>query len=151
MTQQPIIIEDDMPFRSGEIYFVPGDKTVGYHAHDPSFQISPLLSKLRFRPLIDQVLSVAGQRFHRQALGVIMSGMLNDGAAGLRDLYLNHGEVLIQEPSMAMFADMPKAAQGMVPTAKTVPLKSIADQINAYSRRFLIPRSYKPVFTASRP
>lgn len=151
IAQQLIVVEHDMSIRTGELYFVPGDQLIGYHAHDRSFQLSPPPSKRRFRPLIDQVFSVAGQRFHRQAMGVIMSGMLDDGAAGLKDMFLNHGDVLIQEPTTALFADMPKAALEAVPTAEVLSLKGIADQINACSRQFLIPRSYQPIFTAGGP
>ena len=148
IAQQPIIVEHDMSIKSGELYFVPGDQLIGYHANDRSFQLSPPPSKRRFRPLIDQVFSVAGQRFHRQAIGVIMSGMLNDGAAGLKDMFLNHSDVLIQEPMTALFDDMPKAALEAVPTAEVLSLKGIADRINACSRQFLIPRSYKTIFAA---
>lgn len=148
IAQQPIIVGHDISIRSGELYFVPGDQLIGYHSHDRSFQLSPPPSKRRFRPLIDHVFSVAGQRFHRQAMGVIMSGMLDDGAAGLKDMFLNHADVVIQEPTTALFDDMPRAALEAVPTAKVLSLKGIADRINAFSHQFLIPRSYKPIFAA---
>lgn len=151
IAQQPINVKQDMSIRNGELYFVPGDQLIGYHAHDRSFHLSPPPPKRRFRPLIDQVFSVAGQRFHRQAMGVIMSGMFNDGAAGLKDMYLNHGDIVIQEPRTALFDDMPKAALEAVPTAKVLSLKGIADRINACSRQFLTPRSYKTMFAANGP
>lgn len=146
VAQQPIIIENDMPIRSNEVYFVPGDKILGYHAHDRSFHLSPLDSKQRFRPLIDQVFSVAGRRFHNKTVGVIMSGMLNDGAAGLKDMFLNRGAVMIQAAETALFKDMPKAAKEAVPTAKNLSLSDIAEQINTWSRQHLVPRSIKLVF-----
>ncbi len=148
VTHTPVHVETDMPIRGGEIYFLPGDKWIGYNPSNPSFQLAPLTGKQRFRPLIDQVFSTAGQRFGRQVAGIILSGMLNDGAQGLKDVFLNHGETWIQDPAAAAFDDMPRAAQTAVPVAKIMTLKGIADRINAHSRQYLMPRSYKSSFHA---
>ena len=146
VTHTPVLVETDMPIRGGEIYFLPGDKWIGYHSGNPSFQLAPLTGKQRFRPVIDNVFSIAGQRFGRQVTGIILSGMLDDGAQGLKDVFLNHGETWIQDPATAAFKDMPKAAQTAVPTANIMTLKGIADRINAYSHQYLMPRSYKNIF-----
>ena len=74
--------------------------------------------------------------------------MLDDGAQGLKDVFLNHGESWIQDPATAAFDDMPKAAQTAVPAAKVMTLKGIADRINAHSRQYLRPRSFKSTFQA---
>ncbi len=148
VTHIPVPVETDMPIRGGEVYFLPGDKWIGYHSHDPSFRLAPLTDKQRFRPVIDQVFSTAGQRFGRQVVSIILSGMLYDGSQGLKDVFLNHGEAWIQDPATAAFDDMPKAAQATVPAAKVMTLKEIADHINAHSRQYLIPRSYKNIFQA---
>ncbi len=144
--QQPQKIDSDLAIKSGQIYFMPGDKIVGYHRTDLSFKITPLMKKQRFRPLIDQVFSLAGRRFGSRMVAVIMTGMLDDGAAGLKDIYLNHGEALIQNPDSAMFSEMPRAALAKVPAAKVLSLSGIADRINAYSREYLVPKSFKSIF-----
>ncbi len=144
--QQPQKIDSDLAIKSGRIYFMPGDKIVGYHRTDLSFKITPLMKKQRFRPLIDQVFTLAGRRFGSRMVAVILTGMLDDGAAGLKDIYLNHGETLIQHPDSAMFSAMPRAALAEVPTAKVLSLSGIADRINAYSREYLVPKSFKSIF-----
>lgn len=148
--QQPQKIDSDLAIKSGRIYFMPGDKIVGYHQTDPSFKITPLVKKQRFRPLIDQVFTLAGRRFGSRVVAVILTGMLRDGAAGLKDIYLNHGETLVQNPDSAMFSDMPRAALATVPTAKVLSLSGIADRINAYSREYLVPKSFKSMFQPGR-
>lgn len=45
-----------------------------------------------------------------RALGVILSGMGSDGAAGALMLYRHGGDVLVQEPTSAQFDSMPRAA-----------------------------------------
>ena len=72
--------------------------------------------------------------------------MHQDGAQGVKDLVLNHGEVLLQDPSTALFQDMPRAAVEAVPTARILNLKGIADRINACSRDYMTLRSYRSVF-----
>lgn len=148
--QQPQKIDSDLAIKSGRIYFMPGDKIVGYHQTDPSFKITPLVKKQRFRPLINQVFTLAGRRFGSRVVAVILTGMLRDGAAGLKDIYLNHGETLVQNPDSAMFSDMPRAALATVPTAKVLSLSGIADRINAYSREYLVPKSFKSMFEPGR-
>ncbi|MGR9116373.1 MAG: EAL domain-containing protein [Gammaproteobacteria bacterium] len=53
--------------------------------------------------------SVATDQAER-AVGVIMSGLLNDGASGLAAIRNNGGLGLVQEPSTAEFDSMPRAA-----------------------------------------
>ena len=148
--QLPVKIDNDMTIKSNRLYFVPGDKIVGYHNTDLAFKITPLEKKQRFRPLIDQVFSLAGRRFGSRMVGVIMTGMLDDGAAGLKDSFLNHGTVWIQDPSTALFADMPKAALKAVPSAKVLSIAAIAERINAHSREYLVPKSFKAFFQTAQ-
>jgi two-component system, chemotaxis family, protein-glutamate methylesterase/glutaminase len=44
-----------------------------------------------------------------RAIGVILSGMGSDGAAGSLMLYRHGGEVLVQEPASAQYDSMPRA------------------------------------------
>ena len=147
--QYPVLIEDDVTIKSGKIYFVPGEKILGYHLHNPAFKLTELAGKQRFRPLIDQIFSIAGQRFRDRIVAIILTGMLDDGAAGLKDIYLNHGQVMVQTPNTAMFKDMPTAAAASVPSAKQLNIDQLANEINTISRRYLTPASFDSIFTVS--
>ncbi len=144
LTQKPVLVQTDMAIKSGEVYFAPGDMTLGYHRSNASFQLSTRTIKSRFRPIIDQVFSAAAVRFSNRLTGAIMSGMLSDGAQGLKDIFLGRGEALIQIPDTALFGDMPKAAAAAVPTARTLTLQQLAGRINEHSGQYLRARSYKP-------
>ncbi|MEE9465904.1 MAG: chemotaxis protein CheB [Candidatus Neomarinimicrobiota bacterium] len=148
--QLPEKVDNDMTIKSNRLYFVPGDKIVGYHNSDLAFKITPLEKKQHFRPLIDQVFSLAGRRFGSRMVGVIMTGMLDDGVSGLKDSFLNHGEALVQDPSTALFPDMPNAAIKAVPSAKVLSLAAIADRINVHSREYLVPKSFKAFFQTAQ-
>lgn len=148
--QYPTLIEDDVAIKSGKIYFAPGEKILGYHLQNLAFKLTELAGKQRFRPVIDKIFSIAGQRFKDQLVAIILTGMLNDGAAGLKDVFLNHGQVMVQTPGTALFKEMPTAAVASVPAAKQLTIEQMAREINSISRKHLIPISFRSVFAVNR-
>ena len=46
---------------------------------------------------------------------MVLSGLLNDGAAGLAEIKKQGGIAIVQEPSTALFSDMPRCAIQYVP------------------------------------
>jgi two-component system, chemotaxis family, protein-glutamate methylesterase/glutaminase len=130
-------IRDGESILASQVYFLPGDLEIGYHARTSSFQVHKVMGKPRFRPDIDKALATTASRFKKQAVTAIMSGMLNDGAEGVKAVFLNGGEVWIQDPKTAMFKDMPQNAMKNAPHAKIVQLKEIADRINQISQEDL--------------
>jgi two-component system, chemotaxis family, protein-glutamate methylesterase/glutaminase len=62
------------------------------------------------RPAIDPLLRSVGVSHGTRAIGVVLTGMLNDGAAGLADLKRCGGVTVVQNPIEAMARDMPLAA-----------------------------------------
>lgn len=135
--QRPITAKDGEPIRSDSIYFLAGDKTYGFRKTTKSFSVTPLLREMRFRPDIDSIFKQAATSFKEMAMGIIMSGMLNDGAEGIQAMGLNRAETWIQDPSTALFSAMPEAAKEKAPFAKIGSIKKIADRINLLSRQSL--------------
>jgi two-component system chemotaxis response regulator CheB len=62
------------------------------------------------RPAIDPLLRSVGVSHGSRAVGVVLTGMLNDGAAGLADLKRCGGVTVVQNPTEAVERDMPLAA-----------------------------------------
>lgn len=62
------------------------------------------------RPAIDPLLRSVGLSYGSQAIGVVLTGMLNDGAAGLADLKRCGGVTVVQNPIEATESEMPLAA-----------------------------------------
>jgi len=135
--QRPVSPKDGEPIRSGSIYFLAGDKSYGFRMSTKSFSVTPLLKQLKFRPDIDTVFKQAATSFKAMAMGVVMTGMLSDGAEGLQAMGLNRCATWIQDPSTAMFKDMPLAAKEKAPFAKIGTIKQIAERINMISRQSL--------------
>jgi len=62
------------------------------------------------RPAIDPLFRSVGASFGPRAIATVLTGMLNDGAAGLADLKRCGGVSVVQNPSDAVASDMPIGA-----------------------------------------
>ena len=62
------------------------------------------------RPAIDPLFRSAAKEYGRRVIGVILTGLLNDGSAGLRAVRAAGGLAVVQEPADAAAPDMPRSA-----------------------------------------
>lgn len=63
-----------------------------------------------FRPAIDVLFSSIAETYGPRAIGVVLSGLLDDGTAGLIEIKRHGGISIAQDPEEAMFGDMPRSA-----------------------------------------
>jgi len=80
----------------------------------------------RFRPAIDPLFRTAAQVYGPAAIGVIVTGNLDDGTAGLWAIKKLGGTAVVQDPRDAMFPSMPQSAVRHVQVDHSVPLSEIA-------------------------
>ena len=64
----------------------------------------------RHRPSADALLCSLAEHFGPAGCGVVLSGTMDDGAAGLAAVRRMGGLALVQDPAEAAFAHMPRAA-----------------------------------------
>jgi two-component system chemotaxis response regulator CheB len=78
------------------------------------------------RPAIDPLFRSAAAVYARRVIGVVLTGMLDDGTAGLMVVSGRGGEAIVQDPQSASFPSMPRSALNQVPNAHVLPLQQIA-------------------------
>lgn len=124
--------EDKDEFKPGCIYLAPPD----YHLlfEENHFALSQDLPVNHARPSIDVLFESAAETFGPTAIGIILTGSSKDGAAGLAAIKKAGGITIVQEPSEAESDVLPKAAIALVPEAKVLTLKEIAQFLIQISR-----------------
>src|SRR4051794_14038469 len=85
----------------------------------------------RFRPAIDPLFRSAAQVYGPGAVGVILTGNLDDGVAGLWTLKQLGGTAIVQDPADALCASMPESALRQVRVDHCVPVAEIAPLLAA--------------------
>jgi two-component system, chemotaxis family, protein-glutamate methylesterase/glutaminase len=78
------------------------------------------------RPAIDPLFRSLALEIGAGAVGVVLSGMLDDGAAGLLEIVRHGGAAVVQDPDDAAFDAMPDAALRQVPGAVVRPAGELA-------------------------
>jgi two-component system chemotaxis response regulator CheB len=82
------------------------------------------------RPSIDLFFNSAAFAFGSRCIAIILSGMLTDGAEGLRTVKKAGGITIAEDPATAEFKGMPKAAVATGCVDYVVPLAEIGPLLN---------------------
>ena len=84
----------------------------------------------RYRPSIDALFRSAAVEFDSFVIGIILSGLLEDGAAGMMAIRRSGGTCIIQEPDEAKYADMPLAVARHLKPDFSIPVKQMGKAIS---------------------
>ena len=79
----------------------------------------------RHRPAIDPLFRSAARWFGSRVIGVILTGALNDGTAGLLSIKKNGGLTVVEDPAESLCSDMPRSAIDNVEVDYVVPVREI--------------------------
>jgi two-component system chemotaxis response regulator CheB len=83
----------------------------------------------RSRPAIDPLFRTAAVNYGSRVVGMVLTGMLGDGAAGLLAVERCGGVPLVQSPNDAEYPEMPSRALAAVGSARMVPLSELGAEL----------------------
>lgn len=104
-------------------------KRSGAHYHVEIID-GPLVT--RHRPSVDVLFRSVAKCAGKNALGIIMTGMGDDGARGLKEMYDMGARTLGQDENSCVVYGMPKEAMKLGAVNKEIPLGKIAHEIVGY-------------------
>jgi two-component system chemotaxis response regulator CheB len=88
----------------------------------------------RHCPSVDVLFRSAAQACGRNALGIIMTGMGDDGARGLKEMHEVGARTIAEDESTCVVFGMPKEAIRLGAADRVLPLDRIPQEIVAFSR-----------------
>jgi two-component system chemotaxis response regulator CheB len=118
---------DSEPIRRGQIYVAPPDHHLLLDEGKVLLWRGP--KENRYRPAINASFRTAATHFRDRVIGVILSGMLDDGATGLWWIKRSGGVALVQDPTESQFPEMPSAALEHVAVDHVGPASTLASLI----------------------
>lgn len=112
---------------SGHIYVAPSD----HHllVLDGRIRLTRGPSENGHRPAVDPLFRSVARAFGPRAVGVVLSGARDDGAAGLTSIAGRGGTTVVQDPDDALYPWMPRAAMSHVTPDHIVPVAKMGGLI----------------------
>ncbi len=125
--------EEGMPFHAGWAYIAPG----GYHlvvqagpnAGETWLRLDTSPPKGTLRPAADVTMASAAAGFGPRTLGVLLTGMGDDGAEGFQAIRQAGGRTIAQDRETSLIYGMPRVVAEMGLADQVLPLDEIAQAI----------------------
>lgn len=118
---------DNEPIQTNRIYVAPPD----HHMllENGHIRVTHGPKENRFRPAIDPLFRSAAYAYGNRVMGVLLSGALDDGTAGLWAIKHRGGLALVQDPQEALVASMPENAIRQVAIDYILPVAQLATKL----------------------
>jgi two-component system chemotaxis response regulator CheB len=115
--------KDGDPIAAGHIYVPTPDRHL--LLDNERIRVTRGPKENRARPAVDALFRSAAYSFGQRVIGIVLSGNLDDGTAGLWAIKDRGGVAIVQSPEEAMFSSMPKSAMEHVDVDHVLPAADI--------------------------
>lgn len=115
---------DGEPIQRGRIYVAPPDHHMLVE-HD-RIVVKKGPKENRFRPSIDALFRSAAYTYGSRVIGVVLTGLLDDGTSGIWSVKRLGGVAIVQEPEDALYPSMPDNVLQHVEVDYRVPIVELA-------------------------
>lgn len=107
-----LVAEDETNIQRGHLYLAPADHHL--MVNDEKILVNKGAHENRYRPSIDVLFRSAAVHSGNRTIGIILSGMLDDGTSGMSAIQKCGGTCIVQDPAEAEYGDMPKSVMNLI-------------------------------------
>jgi hypothetical protein len=134
MTQLPVaIVSEQVELRRGTIYVPALGKALTFRSGDVYASVESVPPGVF--TTIDRTFASAANAHGDRVIGLILTGLLRDGTAGLRAVHDAGGLTIVQDPEGAQFPAMPRSAMKDLPVTFCLALPEIGFALDLLVRR----------------
>jgi two-component system, chemotaxis family, protein-glutamate methylesterase/glutaminase len=124
--------DDGEVIHAGRIYIAPPDQHLLLDIGRMRLTRGP--RENGHRPAVDPLFRTAARSYGQRVIGVVLSGTLDDGTAGLEAIKQRGGVAIVQDPEEALYPGMPRSAQEAVAIDYSLPVAAIAELLDRLTR-----------------
>lgn len=124
--------EDRAPIEVGSLHVCPGDVHLKIEGGRTRLSNEPAENFVR--PAADPLFRSLAQAYGKKGLGVVMTGMGRDGSLGAQYVHHAGGRILVQDPTTAVAASMPRTVLGMGCVQQILRLEELGTGIGQHVR-----------------
>ena len=131
--------KDNEPIEAGRLYVAPPDHHLLIARGKVRLSRGPRQNWAR--PAIDPLFESAAEAYGPRTIGVLLSGYLSDGTAGLYHIKDQGGVAIVQDPREAAAADMPLSALRHVAIDFVLPVSAMPAKLDQLARELSQPKA----------
>jgi two-component system, chemotaxis family, protein-glutamate methylesterase/glutaminase len=117
--------DNELPL-PGVVYFAPDKRDLHI---DPAMRFVTKPGSQMLCPSGDVTLQAVAKMYGNRAVGIVLTGMGNDGAQGLKEIKLAGGYTISQDEATSLIFGMPKAAFDLMRPNEVLAISSIAPRL----------------------
>ena len=119
---------DEQDIENGTIYFAPTDHHI--LIEKGKIRITKGATENHWRPSIDVLFRSAAAAYNSCVVGIILTGMLDDGTSGMNAIKRCGGTCIVQDPDEAAFPGMPNSVLRNVPVDYQARIEEMAQLLS---------------------
>jgi two-component system chemotaxis response regulator CheB len=137
-----IIAKPELPLKKGTIYIAQPGRHLLIKENKLIIGHGP--EENNYRPSINVLFRSAAVSFRNRTIGIILTGLMTDGVAGMESIKLCGGTLIVQDPKDSEFPDLPLATLEKMEVDYTIPLEQMGSTITTVVKNRVKKKSAVP-------